>query len=152
MAGSISNNQPEGDLMSVKTQVSKALSVVLPGGALGASIVLAMMAQAPAADAAQVEQDTSGSVAEQLAQIRSGVSALLPKSDTSDQNGSADPSLQGNAAALVPTWWANGRWGRWGAGWGNGGWGNGGWPNWHNWGNGGWPNWGNGWHNFWHNG
>jgi rSAM-associated Gly-rich repeat protein len=140
--------------MSVKTQVSKALSVVLPGGALGASIVLAMMAQAPAADAAQVagEQDTSGSVAEQLAQIRSGVSALLPKSDTSDQNGSADPALQGNAASLVPTWWANGRWGRWGAGWGNGGWGNGGWPNWHNWGNGGWPNWGNGWHNFWHNG
>lgn len=140
--------------MSVKTQVSKALSVVLPGGALGASVVLAMMTQAPAAVAAQVagEQDTSGSVAEQLAQIRSGVSALLPKSDTSDQNGSADPSLQGNAAALVPTWWANGRWGRWGAGWGNGGWGNGGWPNWHNWGNGGWPNWHNGWHNFWHNG
>ena len=131
--------------MSVKKQVSKALSVVLPGGALGASIVLALMAQAPVADAAQVggQSNPSGSVAERLAEIRSGVSALPGANAVA---GSADPAPQATAE-LLPTWWGNGGWGRWHLGWGNGGW-----PNWHNWGNGGWHNWGNGgWHNFWHN-
>jgi rSAM-associated Gly-rich repeat protein len=130
--------------MSVKKQVSKALSVVLPGGSLGASIVLALMAQTPAADAAQVASrpDAAGSVSARLAEIRSGVSAM-PDANTSA--GSADPAPQGQAE-LLPTWWGNGGWGRWHLGWGNGGW-----PNWHNWGNGGWHNWGNGWHNFWHN-
>jgi rSAM-associated Gly-rich repeat protein len=135
--------------MSVKTQVSKALSVVLPGGALGASIVLALMSQGPVAEAAPVpaQPDASGSVAGQLAVIRSGVSIL---SDENAAAGSADPVVQGDAAKLVPTWWGNGGWGRWRFGWGNGGWPN--WHNgWHNWGNGGWHNWGNGWHNFWHN-
>ena len=133
--------------MSVKTQVSKALSVVLPGGSLGASIVLALMAQTPAAEAAQVagQPDAAGSVAERLAEIRSGVSAM-PDANTSA--GSADPAPQ-SAPELLPTWWGNGGWGRWHLGWGNGGWPN--WHNWHNWGNGGWHNWGNGWHNFWHN-
>jgi rSAM-associated Gly-rich repeat protein len=138
--------------MSVKKQVSKALSVVLPGGSLGASIVLALMAQTPAAEAAQVasQPDGAGSVSARLAEIRSGVTAM-PDANTSA--GSADPAPQGQAE-LLPTWWGNGGWGRWGIGWGNGGWpnwhnwGNGGW---HNWGNGGWHNWGNGWHNFWHN-
>ena len=133
--------------MSVKTQVSKALSVVLPGGSLGASIVLALMAQTPAAEAAQVasQPDGAGSVSARLAEIRSGVTAM-PDANTSA--GSADPAPQGQAE-LLPTWWGNGGWGRWGIGWGNGGWPN--WHNWHNWGNGGWHNWGNGWHNFWHN-
>jgi rSAM-associated Gly-rich repeat protein len=134
--------------MSVKTQVSKALSVVLPGGALGASIVLALMSQAPAAHAAQIpsQADRSGSVAERLAVIRSGVSSL---SDGDAAAGSADLTPEG-AAKLVPTWWGNGGWGRWRLGWGNGGWPN--WHNgWHNWGNAGWPNWHNAWHNFWHN-
>jgi rSAM-associated Gly-rich repeat protein len=135
--------------MSVKTQVSKALSVVLPGGSLGASIVLALMAQTPAADAAQVNSQAdasgSGSVAARLAEIRSGVTAM-PVADTSAGSaGSAEPAPLGNAE-LLPTWWGNGGWGRWHLGWRNGGW-----PNWHNWGNGGWHNWGNGWHNFWHN-
>ena len=133
--------------MSVKKQVSKALSVVLPGGSLGASIVLALMAQTPAAEAAQVasQPDGTGSVSARLAEIRSGVTAM-PDANTSA--GSADPAPQGQAE-LLPTWWGNGGWGRWGIGWGNGGWPN--WHNWHNWGNGGWHNWGNGWHNFWHN-
>jgi rSAM-associated Gly-rich repeat protein len=132
--------------MSVKKQVSKALSVVLPGGSLGASIVLALMAQTPAAEAAQVasQPDAAGSVSARLAEIRSGIAAM-PDANTSA--GSADPAPQGQAE-LLPTWWGNGGWGRWHLGWGNGGWGNGGW---HNWGNGGWHNWGNGWHNFWHN-
>ena len=133
--------------MSVKKQVSKALSVVLPGGSLGASIVLALMAQTPAAEAAQVasQPDAAGSVSARLAEIRSGVTAM-PDANTSA--GSADPAPQGQAE-LLPTWWGNGGWGRWHLGWGNGGWPN--WHNWHNWGNGGWHNWGNGWHNFWHN-
>jgi rSAM-associated Gly-rich repeat protein len=111
------------------------------------------MAQAPVADAAQVgsQANPSGSVAERLAEIRSGVSAIP---DANAAAGSADPAPQA-AAELLPTWWGNGGWGRWHLGWGNGGW-----PNWHNWGNGGWHNWGNGgwhnwgnggWHNFWHN-
>lgn len=134
--------------MSVKKQVSKALSVVLPGGALGASIVLALMARTPMADAAQVgsQADAAGSVAERLAEIRSGVTAM-PFADTSTGSaGSADPVSSAGTAELLPTWWGNGGWGRWHLGWRNGGW-----PNWHNWGNGGWHNWGNGWHNFWHN-
>ena len=133
--------------MSVKTQVSKALSVVLPGGSLGASIVLALMAQAPAAEAAQVasQADAAGSVSARLAEIRSGVTAM-PDANTSA--GSADPAPEGQAR-LLPTWWGNAGLGRWGVGWGNGGWPN--WHNWHNWGNGGWHNWGNGWQNFWHN-
>ena len=138
--------------MSVKKQVSKALSVVLPGGSLGASIVLALMAQTPAAEAAQVasQPDTAGSVAARLAEIRGGVTAMP---DANTAAGSADLAPEGQAG-LLPTWWGNAGIGRWGLGWGNGGWpnwhnwGNGGW---HNWGNGGWPNWGNGWHNFWHN-
>ena len=139
--------------MSVKSQVSKALSVVLPGGALGASIVLALMSQSPAAEAAAAtsQPDQSGAVAEQLAAIRSGVAGMADSpavlSDADAAAGSADPAFQGGAAKLVPTWWGNGGWGRWRFGWGNGGWHNG----WHNWGNGGWPNWHNGWHNFWHN-
>jgi rSAM-associated Gly-rich repeat protein len=135
--------------MSVKKQVSKALSVVLPGGSLGASIVLALMAQTPAAEAAQVASppDAAGSVSARLAEIRSGVTAM-PDANTSA--GSADPAPQGQAE-LLPTWWGNAGMGRWGLGWGNGGWHNWGNGGWHNWGNGGWHNWGNGWHNFWHN-
>jgi rSAM-associated Gly-rich repeat protein len=133
--------------MSVKKQVSKALSVVLPGGSLGASIVLALMAQTPAAEAAQVasQPDEAGSVSARLAEIRRGVTAMP---DANTPAGSADPAPQGQAE-LLPTWWGNGGWGRWHLGWGNGGWPN--WHNWHNWGNGGWHNWSNGWHNFWHN-
>ncbi len=129
--------------------MSKALSVVLPGGALGASIVLALMSQTPAAEAAQVasQANPSGSVAEQLAVIRNSVSN---PSDENPAAGTSDPSTEEGAAHLVPTWWGNGGMGRWHLGWGNGGWPN--WHNgWHNWGNGGWPNWHNGWHNFWHN-
>jgi rSAM-associated Gly-rich repeat protein len=129
--------------MSVKQYVSKALSVLLPGGALGASIVLALVSEVPAAEAAQTasESDPSGSIAERLAQIRSGVSSW---SETDSAPGSAESSLE-DGPKLVPTWWGNGGWGRWRFGWGNGGWPN--WHNWHNWGNG----WHNGWHNFWHN-
>jgi rSAM-associated Gly-rich repeat protein len=131
----------------------KALSVVLPAGAFGASILLALAATEASAASnsnqpANAPPPTSQeSVSTRLQAIRAGVS---------DMTGSASFDPEGDAKA-TPAWWGNGGWGRWHLGWGNGGgWRNGGWGNgWHNggWGNGGWHNggWGNGWHNFWHN-
>jgi rSAM-associated Gly-rich repeat protein len=127
----------------------KALSVILPAGAVGASVLLALSST----DALAISQQSNnappsgGSVSTRLQEIRSGIS---------DMTGSATDPTDG--AKAEPAWWGNGGWGRWhlgwrNGGWGNGGWGNGGWHNWHNWGNGGWGNggWHNGWHNFWHN-
>ncbi len=131
--------------MAKSNRLLKALSMILPAGAVGASVLLALVSTDTAAmpNQANPARVSSGeSVATRLQVIRSGVS---------DMTGSADGEVDSKAA---PAWWGNGGWGRWHAGWGNGGgwhhggWGNGGWHNWHNWGNGGWPN---GWHNFWHN-
>ena len=145
--------------MAEWNRLFKALSVVLPAGAFGASVLLALAATEASA-ASNSNQPTNAppptsqeSVSTRLQSIRSGVS---------DMTGSASFDPEGDAKA-TPAWWGNGGWGRWhlgwgnGGGWRNGGWGNGGWGNggWHNggWGNGGWHNggWGNGWHNFWHN-
>ena len=163
--------------MSTKNRISKALSLVLPAGALGASLLLALSSAQAAASPTASTDAASGQidVATRLKAIRAGVAEMgTPAGEGSAQFGQAD------TAALIPTWWGNGGWGRWHLGWGNGGWGwhnggwgnggwhnggwgnggwhNGGWGNggWHNggWGNGGWHNggWGNGgWHNFWHN-
>jgi rSAM-associated Gly-rich repeat protein len=121
----------------------KALSMVLPVGAVGASVLLALASTDAAAATNQANNaapPNGESVSTRLQAIRSGVS---------DMTGSAVDPGQGEPAA-APAWWGNGGWGRWHMGWRNGGWGNGGW---HNWGNGGWGNggWHNGWHNFWHN-
>ena len=138
--------------MANRNRILKALSVVLPAGAFGASVLLALAAS-EASGASNTNQQTSTtpqqSISTRLQTIRAGVS---------DMSGSASFDPQGDAKA-TPAWWGNGGWGRWHAGWGNGGWGwhNGGWGNggWRNggWGNGGWGNggWHNGWHNFWHN-
>jgi rSAM-associated Gly-rich repeat protein len=147
--------------MATKSQVSKALSLVLPAGALGASLLLAISsaeAAASPAPTADTPTDPPG-VAARLQAIRAGVADFA----TPAAEGSAQLE-QTDSGHLVPTWWGNGGWGRWHLGWGNGGWrfgwhnggwgphwGNGGpngWNNWHN----GWNNWGNGWHNYWHNG
>ena len=149
--------------MSSKNRTSKALSLVLQGGALGASFVLALTSSPAAAKPVVTSNSASPhNVAARLREIRAGVSEI---SSTAGE-GSAEPEASGDAK-MTPTWWGNGGWGRWHLGWGNGGfgWHNGGWGNgWHNggWGNGGWPNgwhnggwgnggWHNGWHNFWHN-
>jgi rSAM-associated Gly-rich repeat protein len=134
--------------MSARTRISRALSVVLPGGAIGASIVLALSCAATDAAVSKASTPQAPSsqdgVAERLRAIRAGVAELTTPPDGAGS--AAVPA--GDAAAATPTWWGNGGWGRWHMGWGNGGFG---WPNgWHNWGNG-WHNWGNGWHNFWHN-
>ena len=130
-----------GNTMVKGNRLLKALSVVLPAGALGASVLLALASTDALASSDKINAATppSGeSVSTRLQAIRAGVS---------DMTGSASFDPQGDAKA-TPTWWGNGGWGRWHLGWGNGGFG---WPNgWHNWGNG-WHNWGNGWHNFWHN-
>jgi rSAM-associated Gly-rich repeat protein len=132
--------------MAQWNRLFKALSVILPAGAMGASVLLALASSEALArpnQSATVPPPDGKSVSTRLQEIRSGVS---------DLSGSAvDPKERDAAAA--PAWWGNGGWGRWRLGWGNGGWRNGGWPNWHNWGNGGWGNggWHNGWHNFWHN-
>jgi rSAM-associated Gly-rich repeat protein len=139
--------------MSNKKPLSKALSLVLSGGALGASLVLALSsARAAAASAAAPDGGSSqNGVAAQLKAIRSVVTEITAA-------GSAEGG-EHDSSGLMPTWWGNGGWGRWHYGWGNHGWG---WPNgWHNWGNGwpnwgngppsGWNNWNNGWHNYWHN-
>jgi rSAM-associated Gly-rich repeat protein len=105
----------------------RSLAKLLPAGALGLSIGLAVAS----AHATTSSDPANGNVAARLKAIRSSVSAVV----------------QDAAAAEAPddavqlAWWGNG----WHRGWGNGGWGNGGW---HNWGNGGWHNWGNGWHNW----
>lgn len=145
--------------MVTKNRISKALSLVLPAGALGASLLLALSsAQAAISPTPSADSTTDQpGVAARLKAIRAGVAEMASPA------GEGSPQIeQADSGALEPTWWGNGGWGRWHAGWGNGGWGwgwhNGGWPNgWHNWGNGGWPNgwhnWGNGgWHNYWQNG
>jgi rSAM-associated Gly-rich repeat protein len=147
--------------MSGKSRISKALSVVLPAGAVGASFLLALSsAQATTApDASPNASSDRLGVSARLEAIRTGITqmgARVPEVPTLVE--------QTSGGGLVPTWWGNGGWGRWHAGWGNGGWrfgwhnggwGNGGWGNagWGNggWHNGGWNNWNNGWHNFWHN-
>jgi rSAM-associated Gly-rich repeat protein len=142
--------------MSTQNRIAKALSMVLPAGAVGASLLLAV-ASAPASaelTPAPVSSNPPG-IAARLKAIRSGVSEMTTQPAATESG--SDPTAAGE---LVPTWWGNGGWGNGHIGWGNGGWhlgwGNGGWNNgWHNggwangWGNGGWPN---GWHNFWHNG
>jgi rSAM-associated Gly-rich repeat protein len=149
-------SQVSGDQMAQSKRLVKALSAVLPAGAFGASVLLALASSNALAvsNASAVSQAASGeAVSSRLQAIRAGVS---------DMTGSSSFDPQGDAKA-TPAWWGNGGWGRWHLGWGNGGWHNGGWGNggWRNggwgnggWGNGGWHNagWGNGgWHNFWHN-
>ena|ERR1700742_1812322 len=128
--------------MAQWNRLFNALSVVLPAGAVGASVLLALASTNAAASATQnsnASPPSGESVSTRLQAIRSGVS---------DMTGSASDPADKNEASAAPAWWGNGGWGRWRLGWGNGGW-----HNWHNWGNGGWGNggWHNGWHNFWHN-
>jgi hypothetical protein len=137
--------------MSTQNRISKALAALLPGGALGASILLALtspsVGDARSSQAADSPPPTN--VSERLLAIRSAVSNMEASSQSS---GSAELE-SGDSGRAEPTWWGNGGWGRWRLGWRNGGFGWPNWHNWHNWNNGGWGNGGNngGWHNYWHN-
>src|ERR1700678_4121846 len=100
--------------MRTWNRLAKALSVVLPAGAVGASVVLALAssgAASAAVDPNATSQPPSGqsssakSLSVRLQEIRIGVS---------DMTGSAgDDGLDGDAKA-TPAWWGNGGWGRWG--------------------------------------
>jgi hypothetical protein len=138
--------------MSTQNRISKALAALLPGGALGASILLALtspsVTEARSSQAADHPPLTN--ISERLLAIRSAVSNM----EASAQSSGSAEFEPGDSGRAEPTWWGNGGWGRWRSGWRNGGFG---WPNWHNWhnwgnggsGNGGWNN--GGWHNYWHN-
>ena len=143
--------------MSTEKRISKALAALLPGGALGASILLALtspnVTEARSTQAA--DSPSPANVSERLLAIRSAVSHM----ETSSQSSGSAEFESGGPERAEPTWWGNGGWGRWRFGWGNHGFGWPNWHNWHNWGNGGWGNggwnnggWNNGgWHNYWHN-
>lgn len=122
--------------MSTEKKVSKALSAVLPGGALGASIVLALATSTPVLGKPGLTANPSPmGISDRLQAIRAGVSEI---SDPARSAGATE-SMAGNSGEFAPAWWGNGGWGRWRSGWRNGGVG---WPNWHNWGNA-HPGWGN---------
>jgi len=139
--------------MSTQNRISKALAALLPGGALGASILLALTS--PGATEARsshaADSPPATNIAERLLAIRSAVSDM----EASAQSSGSAEFEPGDSGRAEPTWWGNGGWGRWRLGWRNGGFGWPNWHNWHNWGNGG--GWGNGgppnagWHNYWHN-
>jgi hypothetical protein len=144
--------------MSNQQRLLRALAALLPGGALGASVLLALTSNPSEARPSQSVDPTSPpSVAERLTAIRAAVSNVSASVAGAPQSSGSAEFAAGDGARAEPTWWGNGGWGRWRYGWGNHGLG---WPNWHNnwanggWGNGGWGNggWGNGgWHNYWHN-
>src|ERR1700733_11944024 len=81
-------NNP-GVLMASKGRVARALSVVFSGGALGASLVLALSSTEASAEAnpAVAQSAAAGSVAERLRAIRAGVDDLRSEAGP----GSADP-------------------------------------------------------------
>jgi rSAM-associated Gly-rich repeat protein len=131
--------------MTQRNRILKALSVLLPAGALGASVALASTAAqaTTVSNRSTAPQSVAGAgVSARLEAIRSGVSAISGL-DAVKVAADSDVTL---------AWWGNAGFGPWHLGWGNGGWGN-----WHNgWHNGGWGNWHNGWgnggwHNYWHN-
>jgi rSAM-associated Gly-rich repeat protein len=130
------------DRASRHSRLSKTLSLLLPAGMLGMSVLLATSApKAEAKEEASKSNIPTTSVADQLKAIRAAVTVI-----EADQGSSGTTDV-------TRVWWGNGGWGRWRGGWGNGGWGwRNGWPN-GGWGNGGWRNggWGNGWHNGWRN-
>ena len=142
--------------MSNQQRLLRALATLLPGGAFGASVLLALTSNPSEARSPQpVDPGLPPSVSERLTAIRAAVSNISPPVAGAPQASGSAEFPQPEGAHAQPTWWGNGGWGRWHFGWGNHGPGWPNWPNWHNWGNGGWGNggWGNGgWHNYWHNG
>ena len=134
-------------------QYRRILSIVLPTGALGLSLLLGSTGTSGARDY-PISEDTfvppRTPVVERLAIIRDVVSEITGAEGRSE--GLADGEKLAwhnwvNFSLGLPLWnnffvppWNN--WNNyWNNGWNN--WGN----NWHNWNNG-WNNWGNGWSNY----
>jgi rSAM-associated Gly-rich repeat protein len=118
----------------------KVLSVLLPAGALGMSILLGSTGAEAAREIVLDPQTDAASlrVAERLAAIRDAVSAVtVPGAEAAPAAEGSERLAWHNWANFgigVPLWndWRNG-WKNWGNGWKNG---------WNNWGNG-WNNWAN---------
>jgi rSAM-associated Gly-rich repeat protein len=114
----------------------KILSVLLPAGALGMSILLGSTGANAARETAVDPRADSPRVSERLAAIRDAVS------DVTVLETKAAPALQGTERLAWHNWANFGIgipfWNDWRNGWKN--WGN----NWNN----GWNNWGNGWNNY----
>ena len=135
--------------MSGAERYRKILSVMLPAGALGMSILLGSAAAQAAREVPATAPSTFAPpvrVAERLGAIRDAVSDVATTADSVTPPDGAERLAWGN--------WGNG-----GIGIGIGGFGIGiGVPTWNNWGNGwknwknnwgnGWNNWGNGWNNY----
>jgi len=126
------------DLVSAGQNYRKILSVLLPAGALGMSILLGSTA-AQAARETGIELQAGSTpprVAERLAAIRDAVS------DVTVFDSKAAPAPEGTERLAWRNWANFGIgvpfWNNWRNGWRN--WGN----NWNN----GWNNWGNGWNNY----
>ena len=119
----------------------KILSVLLPAGALGMSILLGSAAAQAAREVPATAPSTVAPpvrVAERLAAIRDAVSDVAIAADRVAPPGGAEQLAWGN-------------WGNAGIGIGIGGFGIGiGVPSWNNWSNG-WKNWKNNWGNGWNN-
>src|SRR5262249_4954831 len=120
-------------LMLLRQRYFKILSVLVPAGAVGVSVLLGSTAPSSANQSpADLPYAASNSVSERLAAIRAAVSALAERDRAGVKSGDGEPQLAwGN-------WWRNGGWYRPWRGWG---WPN--WPNWRNWNN--WPNWWRNW-------
>jgi rSAM-associated Gly-rich repeat protein len=127
--------------MSVGSGYRKVLSVLLPAGTLGMTIMLGSAAAQAAREAplAAPAAPAPARTAERLAAIRDAVSDLAGVADRLVTPDGAEQLAWGN--------WGNGG----GIGIGIGGFGIGiGVPAWNNWNNG-WRNWGNNWRNGWNN-
>ena len=126
--------------MSAIERYRRILSVLLPAGALGMSILLGSTGAEAAREAptgAQPPDGAPGRIAERLSAVRDAVSEI-----TGIEDKAAAP-LEGTDKLAWGNWanFGKGNWGNWKNKWKN-------WKN--NWGNG-WNNWPNGWNNGWRN-
>lgn len=120
--------------MSLGRRYRRILSLLVPAGALGMSILLGSTAAQAAREA---DSPSPPPVGERLAAIRDAVSDLARSDGNIPLVERSEQLAWGNFSLSIPfPFWNN-----WRNGWRN--WGN----NWHN----GWHNWGNNWHNGWHN-
>ena len=129
--------------MSAVQRYRKILSVLLPAGALGMSILLGSTGTSAARDypaGADPSVAPRAPVGERLAAIRDAVSDVTdPRLQPGGPPAGSERLAWHNWANFNPGWndWRN-KWKNWKNNWNNG------WNNWNN----GWNNWGNGWNNW----
>jgi len=138
VAGDEPRQHPKMEDPVPRQNYRKILSVLLPAGALGMSIVLGSAGAQAARETALGPQADAASprIAERLAAIRDAVSeVMVPMIEAAPAADSGERLAWHNWANFgigIPYWndWRNG-WKNWGNNWNNG-----------------WNNWGNGWNNY----